>query len=349
MANGLPATSFVTTVKSSTEVSIGVIIPCYNVSRQIMGVLATIGPECTRVYVVDDCCPEHSGDIVVSQSTDPRVRVLRHRQNLGVGAAMVTGYRCALDEGMGVLVKIDGDGQMNPRLIPLLARSIANGEADYAKGNRFSDTSHLRGMPAFRIIGNATLSFMTKLSTGYWNVFDPTNGFTAIHSEVARRIPMEKLAPRFFFESDLLFRLALLRAKVVDLPMPARYGTEQSNLKALSSIPLFLAGHIRNFFKRLVYSYFVRDFSVASLELVFGILFCAFGVLFGVVIWYHNAKAGVFTNVGPVMLAALPIILGMQFLLAFLAYDIVSSPRDVVHLAIDDSLIDLRDTNDGVS
>jgi len=347
MANSTPLPPVDANQRDSTGIGVGVIIPCYRVSRQIMKVLSAIGPECKRVYVVDDGCPEGSGDVVVSQCADPRVRVLRHRQNCGVGAAMATGYRAALEDGMDILVKIDGDGQMDSRFIPLLARYVASGEADYAKGNRFSEPSHLRGMPVARLIGNAALSFMTKLSTGYWNIFDPTNGFTAIHAEVIRRIPMDKLASRFFFESDILFRLALLRAKIVDISMPAYYGAERSNLKALSSIPLFCSGHIKNFLKRLGYSYFIKDFTLASLQFVVGVLFCAFGTAFGAFVWYRNAKAGVLTNVGTVMIAVLPIILGVQFLLAFMAYDIAALPRKAVHAALRRNRLDFGDEKRG--
>lgn len=347
MATALPASPLRPHLKSHNGTKIAVVVPCFCVARHIMTLLNSFGKECYRIYVVDDACPERSGDVVEAHCTDPRVRVLRHPRNLGVGAAVLTGYRHALKEGMNVLVKIDGDGQMDPRFIPLLVAPILAAEADYAKGNRFYEPRLLRGMPTMRLLGNAALSFMTKLSTGYWNIFDPTNGFTAIHAEVARRISMEKISPRFFFESDILFRLALLRAKVIDVPMPSHYGSERSNLKTFASVPHFFAGHVRNFLKRMVYSYFVRDFNIASLELLLGVLFSTFGCIFGGFVWYHNAKVGVFTNVGPVMLAALPIILGMQFILAFIAYDIASSPRDAVHPALRYSWKDLQERSDG--
>src|SRR5690606_32001950 len=151
--------------------------------------------------------------------TDPRVRVIRHASNLGVGGAVITGYQAAIADGMDILVKLDGDGQMDASLIPDFIEPIINGEADYTKGNRFFDLEELRSMPRIRLIGNAVLSFMTKFSSGYWNLFDPTNGFTALHADVARYLPLSKISKRYFFESDMLFRLNTLRAVVHDIPM----------------------------------------------------------------------------------------------------------------------------------
>ena len=193
---------------------IAVVIPCYRVKSRILDVVSGIGPECQAIYVVDDGCPEGSGDHVEAECRDPRVHVLRHERNQGVGAATLTGYQAALDGGAAVIVKLDGDGQMDPTWIPRLVRPIQDGEADYVKGNRFFDLGDLGAMPRARVLGNSLLSFASKLSSGYWNVFDPTNGFTAIHAAVARRLPLAKLSKGYFFESDLLFRLGILRAVV---------------------------------------------------------------------------------------------------------------------------------------
>ena len=209
---------------------IAAVIPCYRVKRHILGVLGAVPATVDRVYVVDDGCPDGSGDLVASQCGDSRVKVLRHATNQGVGAATLTGYRAALEDGATVIVRLDGDGQMDPALIPRLVRPIADGEADYAKGNRFFELEGLRAMPPLRLLGNSILSFASKLSSGYWNVFDPTNGFTAIHAAVLRQLPLDKLSPGWFFESDLLFRLGTIRAVVCDVPIPARYGDEESSL-----------------------------------------------------------------------------------------------------------------------
>ncbi|MCG8592189.1 MAG: glycosyltransferase family 2 protein [Proteobacteria bacterium] len=310
---------------------IAVVIPCYRVRKQILGVLAGIGPECDAIYVVDDACPDQTGALVEEECRDPRVRVLYGERNRGVGGATLEGYRAALAEGARILVKLDGDGQMDPALIPRLVRPLEQGEADYAKGNRFFDLRGLDPMPRIRLLGNSLLSFATKLSSGYWNLFDPTNGFTALHAAVARELPFDKLAPGYFFESDLLFRLGTLRAAVCDVPMPARYGDEPSSLVIRRVIGPFAGRHLVNTLKRLFYNYYLRDFNIASIQLVLGILFTAFGTTWGLRQWAAGSAAGVVSSSGTVMLAALPVLIGVQLILAFLTYDLQNVPRTPLH------------------
>jgi glycosyltransferase involved in cell wall biosynthesis len=313
------------------RVRIAVVIPCYRVRKHVLAVLAAIGPECERVYVVDDACPEQTGDWVESQCHDPRVRVLRCERNEGVGGATLVGLRAALADGADLIVKLDGDGQMDPAAIPRLVQPILAGEADYAKGNRFFDLDGLRAMPRARMLGNSLLSFASKLSSGYWNVFDPTNGFTALHAAVARQLPLAKLAKGWFFESDLLFRLGTLRAVVCDVPMPAVYQGEESNLSAGRAVPTFLRGHLVNTAKRVFYSYFLRNFNVATIELLAGSALLVFGVAFGAWAWLQGSLRGLPATSGTVMLSALPVLLGVQLLLAFLGYDLQNVPRDPLH------------------
>jgi glycosyltransferase involved in cell wall biosynthesis len=308
-------------------VRIAAIVPCHRVSRQIMGLLAAIGPEVKRIYVVDDCCPEGTASLVEASTSDPRVVVIRHAENRGVGGAVLSGYRAALADGMEVLVKLDGDGQMDPALVPRLVAPILAHKADYTKGNRFFEPESLASMPWVRLVGNAVLSFMNKLSSGYWDLFDPTNGFTAIHHVVAARLNHAKLSQRYFFESDMLFRLNLMKAVVQDVPMAARYGNESSGLRVSRVVPEFAWKHLRNFSKRIVYNYYLRDVSLASLELPVGLALLAFGGCFGAYHWHLSEQRQVFASAGTVLLSAMPILAGLQFLLAFLAADIASLPR----------------------
>jgi len=315
--------------ESMEKADIAVVVPCYRVKGQVERVLAGIGSECRRIYVVDDACPEGTGDLVEACCDDPRIRVLRHDTNQGVGAATLTGYRAALEDGAEILVKLDGDGQMDPADIPRLVAPILEGEADYAKGNRFHSLEDLRGMPGVRLVGNSILSFLTKLSTGYWDLFDPTNGFTALDAGAARELPFEKLSRRYFFESDLLFRLGIQRRVVRDVPMPARYDGEPSSLSARSVAGEFLWGHLRNFGKRIFYGYFLRDFNIASVELVLGALMLALGTTVGVGRWLESGHTGRPATAGTVMLAALPVMIGVQLLLAFLGFDMQNVPSRV--------------------
>lgn len=311
-----------------------VVIPCYKVSLHICDVIKEIGSEVDAIIVVDDCCPEKSGALVESICTDVRVRVIYHTTNQGVGGAVLTGYKAAIEAGAEVIVKIDGDGQMDARLIPSFIEPILNGEADYTKGNRFFDLEEIHAMPKVRLFGNAVLSFMTKLSSGYWDLFDPTNGYTAIHADVARHLPVEKISRRYFFETDMLFRLNTLRAVVVDVAMDANYGDEVSNLKISKIIGEFLVKHTRNFIKRIFYNYYLRDMSLASIELPLGLVLLVAGASFGGYHWFESASNNVATSAGTVMLAALPILMGCQLILAFLGYDIASVPRRPRHKAL---------------
>lgn len=314
-----------------------VVIPCHRVANQVLGVVARIGPEVTSVYCVDDACPEGTGSHIEAQCSDPRVRVLRHERNEGVGGATATGIRAALADGADVIVKLDGDGQMDPADLPRLVRPILDGTCDFAKGNRFFDPAGITAMPWVRLIGNASLSFFTKVSSGYWNIFDPTNGYIAIHASVASALKFDKINRGYFFESDLLFRLNILGAVVCDVPMVARYGTETSRLRARRAFVPFLVGNIRNFFKRFLYNYVLRDFNVATVETLLGLTLIVGGTTFGLWHWYASSIEGMVTPAGTVMLAALPIILGLQLLLAAVNYDLMSVPRIPLHPRLEES------------
>jgi glycosyltransferase involved in cell wall biosynthesis len=312
---------------------IAVVIPCFRVTRHIADVVAKIPPAVNTIYVVDDACPENSGQILQQQTNDSRVVVLFNQTSLGVGGAVMVGYQAAIADGADIIIKIDGDGQMDPALIPNFIEPILAGEADYTKGNRFFDLELLNRMPRIRVFGNAVLSLMAKLSSGYWNLFDPTNGYTAIHSDVCRRLPFNKISQRYFFETDMLFRLNTLRAVVVDIPMDARYEDEDSNLKISAIIFEFLGKHTKNFCKRIFYNYYLRDLSLASIELVLGLLLTAFGLIYGGYHWVASASLGVATPAGTVMLAAMPLLVGIQLILQFVGYDIASIPKRALHRA----------------
>lgn len=317
---------------------VAVIIPAYKVTRHVLDVIARIGDECALIYVVDDHCPDGSGALVSQHCADPRVRVIRHDANRGVGGAVLTGYRAAIAAGADILVKVDGDGQMAPELIGRFIGPIHDGSADYTKGNRFYDLDRVRQMPGLRLFGNTVLSFMAKFSSGYWDIFDPTNGYTAVHARVAAHLPHARISHRYFFESDMLFRLNTLRAVVVDIPMSACYADEVSNLRVSRILGEFLWKHVRNFGKRIFYNYYLRDLSAASLQLLIGLGLLTFGSIVGVEAWVASARENIATPPGTVMLAAMPILLGIQLLLAFLAHDIQATPRRPIHPRLADAI-----------
>lgn len=316
-----------------TLVFIAVVIPSYKVLDHVLSVIARIGPEVARIFVVDDFCPDGCGDFVLANCLDKRVTVIRNPENRGVGGAVIAGYRAAINEGAEVIVKIDGDGQMDPALLPQFVTPIIEGWADYTKGNRFYDLTHVHRMPKLRLLGNAVLSFMAKASTGYWNIFDPTNGYTAIDARLAAHLPFDKISNRYFFETDMLFRVNTLRGVVADIPMDAVYGEETSNLKISKVMGEFLGKHVRNLFKRVIYSYLLRDTTAATFELIFGLLLLIFGTVYGAAHWISSAHQVVATPTGTIMLSALPVIVGLQLILAFLNFDVANVPsRAVAHL-----------------
>ena len=315
----------------TSKLRIAVVIPSYKVKNHILGVIRSIGPEVSKIYVVDDCCPDGSGVFVKEHCQDDRVVIIRHDQNRGVGGAVMTGYKAAIEDRIDIVVKVDGDGQMDPRLIPDFISPIIAGEADYTKGNRFFDLETIKSMPKVRMIGNAALSLLNKLSSGYWDLFDPTNGYTALHIDVAKQLPFNKISTRYFFETDMLFRLNTIRAAVIDIPMAAKYADEVSGLKISKIMGEFFVKHIRNFCKRIFYNYYLRDMSLASFELPIGLLMLSFGGAFGIYHWISSLRQAVQSTSGTVMLAALPVILGTQFLTAFLGFDIASVPKRALH------------------
>ena len=302
------------------------VIPCFRVRRHIVAVVESVLLHVDHVFIVDDCCPELTADLVEATFPSSQVTILRHRENQGVGGATLTGYDAAFAAGYEVAIKVDGDGQMDAGYIPDLVQPILAREADYSKGNRFYHREHVARMPNVRMFGNSVLSLMTKVSSGYWNIMDPTNGFTAIHVVAAQEIDLTKVDRRYFFESDMLFRLNIARAVVTDVPMPAIYGMETSNLSIGKVLVEFPAKHARNFFKRFAYNYLIRDFSVGTIQFLAGVAFSVFGVTFGAVNWARSASADRDTPVGTVILATLPIILGFQLLLAALSFDIANIP-----------------------
>jgi glycosyltransferase involved in cell wall biosynthesis len=306
---------------------IGVVLPCYKSKKHVLDVIGRIGPEVFLIVAVDDACPMQTGAHIRANCADPRVVVVENETNLGVGGAVIRGYRVALSHEADIIVKLDSDGQMDPAILPQIVHPIARGLADYAKGNRFYNREGLRKMPALRLFGNAALSFLTKFSSGYWTIFDPTNGYTAIHRTALEMLPLDSLDGGFFFESDMLFRLYLAGAVIIDVPIRAAYSDEQSNLQVGNIMPQFLSKNVRNFFKRIFYRYFLRDLNLGSLELLVGTVLFLFGLIFGLSHWISAAAHGVVASAGTVMLAGLPILVGVQMILGFFAFDLIAVPK----------------------
>ena len=310
---------------------IAVVIPCFRVRDQIAGVVAQIGPEVDSIFVIDDHCPQGSGEFLSTVSIDPRIEIITHAVNQGVGGAVITGIRAALAKGADIIVKLDGDGQYDPALIPILVSPIIDGSADCAKGNRFFRLENLSQMPASRIAGNAALSFVNKLVSGYWDIMDPTNGLVAIHANILRQIPLDKLDRRYFFESDMLFRLGTVRAVIRDIPLQAYYREEHSSLSILDTLISFPGKYLNRMFKRLFYSYFLRDFNMGSVGLIVSFLLITSGSAYGLTKWLASNATGIPATAGMVMISGIQLLVGLNFLISFINYDIGNIPRQVQH------------------
>ena len=301
--------------------TIAIVIPCYKVSKHLPSVVDSIPVWIDKIYLVDDACPEKSVANLLELNSDVRISGIFLQTNLGVGGAVKQGYRSCLNDGIDIVVRIDGDGQMDLEKLPKLLEPIISDGASFAKGNRFFNIEDLVRMPKRRLVGNLGLSFFSKFSTGYWDIFDPNNGYNAISGSTLSKLPLEKIDNRYFFESDLLFRLGLIGAKVIDVPMPAVYDQETSNLSILKSLFEFPYKHIKNLFKRIFYNYFLREFNLGSLELVLGTFLLTGGIISALFSWITGIQTGIPTSIGRQMLISMMILAGLQFSLGFLSYD----------------------------
>lgn len=313
---------------SLAGIRVAVVIPAYQAELTIRPVVEAIPAWIEAIVIVADGCRDATRAVVEDiQHQQRRVILVVHETNQGVGAAMRTGYGRALEEGADILVKMDSDGQMDPAYLPHLVLPLAAGVADYAKGNRFLHPDALRRMPLGRLFGNAVLSFASKLSSGYWNVLDPTNGYTGISREALAAIDLAHLDDGYFFESSMLNELALVRAVVTDVAMPARYGNEQSHLSVAWSVPAFARRHLRQFARRIVHRYLLTDFSPVSLLVAVSIPLLLFGLTVGAWSWMRSILHGVPATAGTVMLAALPVAAGAYGLVQAMVYDILAVPQ----------------------
>ena len=324
---------FNTTDLNKKHQKIVVVIPAYKVEKQIEQVLSRIPAYVNEIIVVNDCSPDALRERVLGFK-DKRIHLLSHKKNQGVGGAMLSGYAYALQLGADVVVKVDGDGQMNLEYLPMLVEPILSGTADYTKGNRFLHPVALRKMPFLRKLGNLALTFLTKLASGYWNIFDPTNGYTAISGEKLQALDPERISKSYFFETSMLCELRELNAVVEDIAMPAIYQDEKSSVKISREIFVFSVNLFSRFVNRIFYRYFLYDFNAVSFFLLSGGILGLFGVVWGIAKWAQSSRAGIPATTGTVLIAVLPIILAVQFWVQALAQDIEDVPTRVEKVKI---------------
>jgi dolichol-phosphate mannosyltransferase len=308
------------------EVKTAVVMPAFKVVDSLKDVVLSISRNIDHIIVVDDHCPFSSGK-EAEQLSIKNVTVIYHEQNQGVGGAVITGYKKALELGCEIIIKIDGDGQMDPQYIDELITPLIENEADYTKGNRFVNFKALKSMPKIRLFGNSGLSFLVKTASGYWNIMDPTNGYTAIHRRVLEKLNLDNISKRFFFESDMLIHLNIINAVVKDIDIPARYEREGSSLSIKKALFQFPPKLFTGFLKRIFFKYFVYDFNMASVYMLLGLPIFVTSVIFGLFEWLDSIMSGTPKSSGTIMLVALPIIISFQMLLQAIQIDINSIPR----------------------
>lgn len=309
---------------------VAVVLPCYRVSDKILGVVQSLIGRVDYIFVVDDKCPEKSGERLIEQCGHPSVRVLFHETNQGVGGAMITGYKAALETDAEVVVKMDGDGQMDARFLPRLIAPLVGGKADFSKGNRFFDLRALRAMPRTRRIGNFGLTLLTKAASGFWHVSDPTNGYFALRRGALGLMNFHLLDRRYFFEISLLVQLNVVRAVAVDVPIPAIYADENSSLNPMRALMTFPGKLLGGFLHRIWWRYFIYDINIVSVFLVVGLFMFVGGGIFGAWRWSANFEQGVNQSAGTVALAMLPMLLGFQMLLQAMVLDVMDKPAEPV-------------------
>jgi len=305
---------------------IAVVVPAYNEARLVSQVIQTMPEFVDHVIAVDDCSTDETST-VINGINDSRLLCLRTPTNEGVGGATMMGYERALQLSADIVVKMDGDGQMAPEYLHLLLDALIDQGYDYAKGNRFLASASLHQMPRHRLFGNVVLTFANKLASGYWHVFDPQNGYTAITTEALRRLDFHAVHKRYFFENDMLIALNFNNARVRDVPVPAHYGEEQSDLSPFKAGATFPFLFIPRFWRRIYQKYILRDFSPIALFLIIGLILLFWGVGFGAYHWAKSIITGHVAPTGTVMLAVLPLILGFQLILEAIVLDIREAPR----------------------
>jgi glycosyltransferase involved in cell wall biosynthesis len=301
--------------------TIGVVIPAFNEELLIEDTLRSIPPYVDRIFVIDDCSKDRTAAIAGEFSkNDPRFTCISHKVNKGVGAAIITGYKRILQEGIDIAAVMAGDNQMDPKHLPELLDPIVEGKADYTKGNRLMNVEFRTGMSAWRSFGNVILTFLTKMASGYWQLMDPQNGYTAISNRALERIDPDTIYPWYGYCNDLLTKLNVFGFKVKDVGMPARYGNEKSKIRYgryMFKVSWLL---LKNFLWRLKMKYVWLSFHPLILFYAFGIILAPIGLFGGAYSLYFKFVLGGSIFVRGV-LSLLLFIIGIQFLSFAMFFD----------------------------
>ena len=303
---------------------VGVVVPAYDEETLIAATLGGIPSLVDRIIVVDDGSSDRTSECAL-EAGDPRVEVLSHERRSGVGAATLTGYRKAMAEGLDVVVVMNGDNQMDPEDLPTLVEPVARGEVDYAKANRLATGQAWQLIPKTRFFGNAVLSMLTKIASGYWHVADSQSGYTVVSREMLERLDLDRVYTSYGFPNDMLVHLNVWNARVRDFPSRPIYGVgERSNMRYRHVVPRIAWLLVRGFFWRLWEKYVKRDFHPLVFFYVMGFIATVAGVLLGLVVVGYRI-AGYSIPIATVVLVALLVISGLQFTLFAMWFDMESN------------------------
>lgn len=302
---------------------IAVIVPAHNEENLVSKVIDTMPDFVDEIIVVDDCSKDTTSEVVkayVDQAPE-RIRLIRHETNMGVGGAILSGHKQALEDGMDIMAIMAGDAQMDPDDLPAILDPVADGEADFSKGNRFINGEAWLKMPRVRFFANAGLSFINKFASGYWHISDPQCGYTAISSDILKKINIQKLSYGYHFENSLLIHLNMVNARVVDVPIKAIYGIgERSGINHVIALFTFSIFLYKAFWWRLTQKYVIRDFHPLFFFYVFGLLFFLVGFAFGIYLAALRIAGQLITS-NSVMFAVFLLTTGLQMLLFAMWFD----------------------------
>jgi glycosyltransferase involved in cell wall biosynthesis len=302
---------------------VGVVVPAYNEERQIDGVLETMPQFVDRIFVVDDGSPDTTSEHVQRwvKKRGSRVELIRHDSSRGVGAAIASGYKAALAGDMEVIAVMDGDGQMDPEVLHLILEPVADGKVAYCKGNRLTSGIAWQKTPHVRYLGNAFLSLLTKIASGYWHIADTQSGYTAISAEALRMLDLDRIYPAYGYPNDVLIRLNVHNLHVVGVNIEPRYGVgERSSMKVWKVVPTVSLLLVRGFLRRMVEKYIIRDFHPLVFFYALGAVLVLIGVILGLQETWAKLTQGL-VDIATTVLVALLVISGLQLLLFAMWFD----------------------------
>lgn len=300
---------------------LAVVIPAYNAATTVAAVAERVPPYVDWIIIVNDASRDNTQN-VVEKIQDPRLVLINHPRNQGVGGAMVTGFKKALELNANLIAKLDADGQMDPRYLDRFALTAIRYQCDYVKANRFGHIEALPAMPGIRLAGNLLLTFLTKWASGYWNIFDPQNGYVMITRKMIKRLDFTKIDKSYFFENSMLINLNILRAQIGEIYIPAHYGSETSSMRLGRIIRDFPVKLIRGYLYRIYQKYIFRSLSPFIFLFLFGILASLWGCVWGGIAWWKSYFTGTPATTGTVILALLPLLLGWTSLLQAFILDV---------------------------